>query len=101
VLIKIQVEAVPESLKNVLLVMASGGFLIRPEECAEDEGGKMELWTQTWKRLERFLPDLKEELFPPMPEKKEPGAVVEEKEAKEEATIESATAADDVNAGID
>ncbi|KAI5846901.1 hypothetical protein BZA05DRAFT_376959 [Tricharina praecox] len=55
-------EAVPESLKNILLVMASGGFL-EPEA-----DGKSQLWEQTWKRLERFLPDLKEELFPPLPE---------------------------------
>jgi brefeldin A-resistance guanine nucleotide exchange factor 1 len=98
-----QVEAVPESLKNVLLVMASGGFLVRPEECAHDESGKMELWTQTWKRLERFLPDLKQELFPPMPEKNEPAVKEEEKGAREKdaATENIADVIEAVGADID
>ncbi|PWW79256.1 Sec7-domain-containing protein [Tuber magnatum] len=52
-------EAVPESLKNILLVMASGKYLVPPEE----DGGNAELWKLTWNRLERFLPDLREELF--------------------------------------
>ena len=39
--------------------MASGKYLVPPEE---DEKNA-ELWKLTWKRLERFLPDLHEELF--------------------------------------
>ncbi|TGZ84125.1 Sec7-domain-containing protein [Ascodesmis nigricans] len=58
-------EAVSESLKNILLVMAAGGYLIRPEEGPSQD--KQELWEQTWRRLERFLPDMKAELFPPLP----------------------------------
>lgn len=67
-----QEEAVPESLKNILLVMASGGFLVRPDSGEEKpDGSTRQLWEQTWSRLERFLPDLKEELFPPLPETEE------------------------------
>jgi brefeldin A-resistance guanine nucleotide exchange factor 1 len=69
-------EAVPESLKNILLVMASGGFFgadpaISTEtfRCnnpggAGDMDRNRELWEKTWQRLERFLPELKTELFP-------------------------------------
>jgi golgi-specific brefeldin A-resistance guanine nucleotide exchange factor 1 len=59
-LIRMQEEAVPESLKNILLVMSSGGYLVPPEQKPEQE----KLWVETWKRLGRFLPDLYLELFP-------------------------------------
>jgi golgi-specific brefeldin A-resistance guanine nucleotide exchange factor 1 len=64
------VEAVPESLKNVLLVMASGGYMIPPQaDGGEGDGDgrteqQKELWAETWTRLERFLPGLMPELFP-------------------------------------
>ncbi|KAK9453145.1 hypothetical protein V1511DRAFT_513092 [Dipodascopsis uninucleata] len=48
-------DAVAESLKNVLLVMSSSQYLVRPEQSNDDEK-KLELWEQTWKRLERFMP---------------------------------------------
>ena len=53
-------EAVPESLKNILLVMADGGFIQPPS------GGSppTELWNETCKRVNRFLPDLIVEIFP-------------------------------------
>lgn len=51
--------------------MTSGGFLVPPSE--KPEGS--EIWEETWKRVDRFLPDLFAEIFP---------------EAKESAT--SATA---------
>lgn len=51
-------EAVPESLKNILLVMSSSGYLVPPSEDPSQE----KLWTETWKRLNRFLPDLRKEL---------------------------------------
>jgi len=53
-------EAVPESLKNIILVMSSGGYLVPPRENPANK----ELWDQTWARLERFLPNLFGELFP-------------------------------------
>ncbi|KAI9675163.1 MAG: GDP/GTP exchange factor for ARF [Trizodia sp. TS-e1964] len=53
-------EAVPESLKNILLVMSSGGYLVPPAENSDTQ----KLWVETWKRLDRFLPNLFGELFP-------------------------------------
>ena len=86
----------PESLKNVLLVMASGGILVRPEdrgEGAEGGSGKAELWDQTWRRLERLLPDLKGELFPAVTAEELAAAEVEANpvtEADERAEAEEA-----------
>lgn len=53
-------EAIPESLKNILLVMADGGYLVHPAQDASKE----EMWNETRKRLGRFLPDLFGEIFP-------------------------------------
>lgn len=55
-----QEEAIPESLKNILLVMADGGYLVPPSQ----DPSKESIWTETKKRLERFLPDLFKEIFP-------------------------------------
>lgn len=55
-----QEEAVPESLKNILLVMADGGYLVPPTENEKPS----EIWEETWKRVDRFLPDLFREIFP-------------------------------------
>lgn len=55
-----QEEAVSENLKNMLLVMSNGGYLAPPEENPQRE----ELWNETWKRINRFQPDLFNELFP-------------------------------------
>lgn len=59
------VEAVPESLKNVLLVMSSGGYLSPPSEGSQEQTEQQkQLWTETTTRLKRFLPGLMPELFP-------------------------------------
>ncbi|GBF64827.1 hypothetical protein TMEN_7543 [Trichophyton mentagrophytes] len=57
-------EAVPESLKNILLVMANGGYLVAPPN---NDPGKERIWTETQKRLDRFLPNLFGEIFPTTP----------------------------------
>lgn len=51
-------EAVPENLKNVLLFMSSSGYLVPPSKNPSQE----KLWVETWKRIDRFLPDLRNEL---------------------------------------
>jgi brefeldin A-resistance guanine nucleotide exchange factor 1 len=38
--------------------MASSGYLISPHR----DPSKKELWTETWKRIDRFLPELRGEL---------------------------------------
>ena len=53
-------EAVPESLKNILLVMTDGGFLQPPFKDQQPT----ELWIETCKRVDRFLPNLIAEIFP-------------------------------------
>ena len=55
-----QEEAVSENLKNILLVMSTGGYLAPPEQKPDHE----KLWVETWKRLDRFMPKLFAELFP-------------------------------------
>jgi brefeldin A-resistance guanine nucleotide exchange factor 1 len=60
-------EAVPESLKNILLVMAGSGYLTPPGKGVKGD----EIWEETQKRLERFQPNLLMSLFPP----KTPAAV--------------------------
>ncbi|EAW13056.1 Sec7 domain-containing protein [Aspergillus clavatus NRRL 1] len=53
-------EAIPESLKNILLVMADGGYLVPPSQ----DPSKEHIWLETKKRLDRFLPDLFKDIFP-------------------------------------
>ncbi|KAJ5945829.1 hypothetical protein N7454_002668 [Penicillium verhagenii] len=68
-------EAIPESLKNILLVMADGGYLVPPSQ----DPRKEEMWLETRKRLGRFLPDLFAEIFPDAgkeAEKSQPGSGV-------------------------
>ncbi|KAJ5312471.1 hypothetical protein N7508_003301 [Penicillium antarcticum] len=68
-------EAVPESLKNILLVMADGGYLVSPSQ----DPSKEETWVETRKRLGRFLPDLFTEVFPEASQEAEtsrPGSVI-------------------------
>lgn len=57
----LQEEAIPESIKNILLVMADSGHLTPPPTSDAD---KQKIWTETKKRLDRFLPNLFGELFP-------------------------------------
>jgi brefeldin A-resistance guanine nucleotide exchange factor 1 len=49
---------VPENLKNVLLIMSSSGYLVPPSQNPARE----ELWNETWKRIDRFLPNLRADL---------------------------------------
>jgi brefeldin A-resistance guanine nucleotide exchange factor 1 len=54
----VQEEAVPENLKNVLLIMSSNGYLVPPSK----DPAREELWNETWKRIDRFLPNLRADL---------------------------------------
>lgn len=48
----------PENLKNVLLIMSSNGYLVPPSK----DPARAELWNETWKRIDRFLPNLRADL---------------------------------------
>ncbi|CZT46658.1 related to GEA2-GDP/GTP exchange factor for ARF [Rhynchosporium secalis] len=74
-------EAVLESLKNILLVMSSSGYLVPPSKDPSQE----ELWVETWKRIDRFLPDLRKELDLDAPPPKE---VVVEKDVEKGKIVE-------------
>lgn len=50
-------EAIPESLKNMLLVMSSANVLAPTSN----------LWAPTWRTIDAFLPNLRTELFPEPP----------------------------------
>ena len=43
--------------------MSNGGYLVAP---APGEKGA-EIWEETWKRVDRFLPELRKEVFPDEP----------------------------------
>lgn len=81
----VQAEAVPESLKNILLVMSSGGYLKRPNDGNEQSEQQKLLWTETWNRMHRFLPDLMPELFPEPEVREEKPKAEESGEAVETA----------------
>lgn len=59
---QLQYEAVPEQLKNVLLVMQAQGVLVPPHLPRTEDQAK--LWDATWARIDTFLPSLQLELFP-------------------------------------
>ncbi|CEL55144.1 putative protein C211,03 OS=Schizosaccharomyces pombe (strain 972 / ATCC 24843) GN=SPBC211.03c PE=1 SV=1 [Rhizoctonia solani AG-1 IB] len=69
-------EAIPESLKNVLLVLNASGVLLPPASPDTRTELQQELWRDTVLRIDEFLPGLMEDLFPPPPEPEpQPGIV--------------------------
>ncbi|KAL2761235.1 hypothetical protein ACRALDRAFT_1059151 [Sodiomyces alcalophilus JCM 7366] len=48
-------EAVRENLKNVVLFMARSGSMVS----RSDDTSRQTVWDETWKRINRFMPDLK------------------------------------------
>ncbi|KAI8998783.1 Sec7-domain-containing protein [Trametes punicea] len=60
-------EAVPESLKNVLLVMNATSLLIPPTSPETRNERQVSLWAATHERIERFLPGFLDEIIPTPP----------------------------------
>lgn len=86
-------EAVPECLKNILLVMASGGYMTAPPPKGQKEkddrtDGQKKLWSETSERLERFLPGLMADVFPDA-EVTVKSPVIKEREGKKEKSTTS------------
>lgn len=48
----------------MLLVMSNGGYLAPPTDADDQSPEQEELWDETWKRVNRFLPNFLGELFP-------------------------------------
>jgi brefeldin A-resistance guanine nucleotide exchange factor 1 len=63
--------------------MASSGYLVPPEQ----DPSKKEFWTETWKRIDRFLPELRTDLALDTP-----GAKAPEEKPAATATVEEAAA---------
>lgn len=98
-----QFEAIPESLKNMLLVMSTAG-IFDEEECnitansqsseerkthkrTDSEIHKYSaLWQVTWERIDCFLPNLRQELF--TPRSQTPAANVQANTEPEKAVVE-------------
>jgi len=57
-------EAIPESLKNVLLVMNAAQILVPPSGDDQRNERQRTLWTMTSERMERFLPGFLTEVIP-------------------------------------
>ncbi|KAH9931014.1 Sec7-domain-containing protein [Fomitopsis serialis] len=61
-------EAIPESLKNVVLVMNATGLLVQPMIPDTRDERQKQLWDATFERIQRFLPGFLREVLPePMP----------------------------------
>ncbi|GJE86958.1 Sec7-domain-containing protein [Phanerochaete sordida] len=62
-------EAIPESLKNVVLVMNATGSLVPPPAGGDDtrDDRQKALWAATHERIERFLPGFLADVLPPTP----------------------------------
>lgn len=61
-------EAVPESLKNVILVMNASAILVPPPAggtADSREDRQRTMWTATHDRIERFLPGFLDAIVPP------------------------------------
>ena len=56
-----QAEAIPETLKNILLVMVSSRAFIDAESGEEAKVQGREVWAWSWEILDRFCPSLKED----------------------------------------
>ena len=67
-----------ENLKNVVLFMASSKHLVPPAS----DPSKEKIWTETWKRIDRFVPELKNELA--LDERFQPGTPPKEESVAEE-----------------
>ncbi|KAI0340495.1 Sec7-domain-containing protein [Trametopsis cervina] len=62
-------EAIPESLKNIVLVMNATGSLVPPPVNGDDQRSDRQkaLWAATHERIERFLPGFLAEVLPAPP----------------------------------
>ncbi|KAL5533225.1 GEA2 [Sanghuangporus sanghuang] len=85
-------EAVPESLKNVILVMNAMDILVPPAPEDKRTERQKEVWRATRERIERFLPGFLDEVIPsPLPPPPPPAAPVPASEPAPPTTPEIAS----------
>ena len=77
-----QREAIPESLKNVVLVMNTTGMLVPPSSNDQRTQLQKSLWDVTHERVERFLPGFMNEV---LPSPSQPEANAQKPEASDDA----------------
>lgn len=65
--------------------MSNGGYLVPPEDTAK--GPSSEIWEETWKRVDRFLPNLFVEIFPPLPSTVSVSAPVEQQQQNQQVSV--------------
>ncbi|KAF8498362.1 Sec7-domain-containing protein [Gautieria morchelliformis] len=58
-------EAIPESLKNVLLVMNASEILVPPAEPDVRDERQKSMWAATQERIDRFIPSFLSDIIPP------------------------------------
>lgn len=81
-MIVVQEEEISESLKNILYFMKSDGYLVPPSPSEPTT----EIWNETWKRVDRFLPGMRKEIFPDPPPPSESKPVEDGDKQKEPQT---------------
>ena len=92
-----QSEAIPESLKNMLLVMSTACLFgdVTETIAMETKGDvssiqytpQYQLWVLSWQRIEKFLPHLKAEIFPAARSAPSSPAVVAQPPVKVESVV--------------
>lgn len=65
--------------------MSNGGYLVPPEDTAK--GTSSEIWEETWKRVDRFLPNLFVEIFPPPPPTGAGSTLLEQQQQNQQVTV--------------
>lgn len=65
--------------------MSNGGYLVPPEDTAK--GTSSEIWEETWKRVDRFLPNLFVEIFPPPPPTAAGSTLLEQQQQIQQAAV--------------
>lgn len=70
--------------------MQSSGYLVPPSVDADQE----KLWIETWKRIDRFLPELKSELAPEEPPVEKSEELPEKKAVNEENAAQTSEQSD-------
>ncbi|XP_063685753.1 Golgi-specific brefeldin A-resistance guanine nucleotide exchange factor 1-like [Bolinopsis microptera] len=106
-------EAIPENLKNMLLVMSNAAVfdvdnnymmernrLNNEQHVSQIQGNERTLWLTTWERIDKFLPALKTELFPTPPQQTQIEPAVNASAGQEPDMMKKNTKSEQKNADL-